>query len=616
MRNSLLRSYRYLQKYWRLIWGAYAATLAAQGISLIVPQFIRWIIDQGIRQENLGLLAWSAVGLLALTLVKGVFTYVTGAWSETASQSVAYDLRNDIQRKLTSLSFSFHDTTETGELLSRAVQDVERIRFLTGRATLRIIEAALMLVGTVVILFWMQPLLAGLVTLAMPLLIFQALHFGRRFRPLSLVIQKQLAVLTTMVEQNLRGSRVVKAFAQEDNEIKRFAEQNNEWLRLSVEGARLQAVHAPLLLLIANLGVVFIIWYGGNQVIQGMLSLGSLVAFTTYLGQLVEPVRRLGMIIPAMAIAASSGERVFEILDAVPDVQDAPDAAPLPQLKGHVQFERVAFSYGSNRKYTRVLQDISFEAQPGQIVALLGPTGSGKSTIISLLPRFYDPTAGIVRIDGHDLRQVTIRSLRTQIGIVMQETTLFATTVRQNIAFGRPTASEEEIFAAAQAAQAHEFILHMPQGYETHVGERGVTLSGGQKQRIAIARALLMDPAILILDDATASVDTETEQLIQKAFERLMEGRTTFVIAHRLSTVRKANLILVLEQGRIAARGTHETLLGESPLYTEIYNRQLKPQETHLPSPAGLVASPSAMQTSQPSPPQIDNLRSPKGGGK
>lgn len=577
--NALWRAYQYLRPYWRLILGAYLATLAAQGISLIVPQVIRWIIDQGIRQQNLSLLAGSAAGLLVITLIKGIFTYGVGVWSETASQSVAFDLRNDIQRKLTSLSFSFHDSTETGELLSRAVQDVERIRFLTGRATLRIIEAITMLIGTVVILFWMQPRLAALTTLAMPLLIFQALRFGRRFRPLSLQIQKQLAVLTTTVEQNLRGNRIVKAFAQEENEIARFEAQNDEWLRLSVLGARLQAIHAPLLLLIANLGMVLIIWYGGSQVIEGALSLGSLVAFTTYLGQLVEPVRRLGMIIPAMAIAASSGERVFEILDAVPDVQDAPDAIPLPPLKGHVQFDHVSFSYGNNQKYTRVLHDISFEVQPGQIVALLGPTGSGKSTIISLIPRFYDPTSGVIRIDGYDLRRVTIRSLRTQIGIVMQETTLFAATIRQNIVFGKPDASEEEMIAAAQAAQAHDFIMQMPQGYDTRVGERGVTLSGGQKQRIAIARALLMNPAILILDDATASVDTETEQLIQQAFERLMEGRTTFVIAHRLSTVRKADLILVLDQGRIVARGTHETLLAESPLYAEIYRRQLQPQE-------------------------------------
>ena len=582
MKNSLIRAFLYLKPYWKLIAVAYLAMLAMQGLNILLPQIIRWIIDEGIDQGNLSLLGWSVAGLLGLTLLKGVFTYLEGQLSETASQSVAYDLRNSIQRKLTSLSFSFHDASETGELLSRSIQDVERIRFLTGRAALRLLEGALILTGTGVVLFWMQPRLAALVTLTMPLLIFQAYRFGRRFRPLSLEIQKQLAVLTTTVEQNLRGSRVVKAFAQEDAEIGRFDQENNQWFGLSSLGARLQAINAPLLILIANLGTVLIMWYGGSLVIQGQLSLGELVAFITYLGQLVEPVRRLGLIIPALAIASSSGERIFEILDVAPDVRDVPGARPLPPVQGLVRFEKVSFGYDKSQKLVRVLKDIDFEAKPGQVVALLGATGSGKSTVISLIPRFYDPTSGRVTIDGQDIRQITIRSLRTQVGIVMQESALFGTSIRGNIAFGRPEATEEEIIAAARAGQAHEFILQTPQGYDTEIGERGATLSGGQKQRVAIARALLMDPRILILDDATASVDTETEHLIQEAFERLMQGRTTFVIAHRLSTVRRADLILVLDKGQIAARGTHESLLRESALYQDIYEKQLKPQETEI----------------------------------
>jgi ATP-binding cassette subfamily B protein len=382
-----------------------------------------------------------------------------------------------------------------------------------------------------------------------------------------------------VVEQNLRGSRVVKAYAQEPAEIARFEQQNDIWFNLSSRAARLQAVQAPLLLLIANLGTVLIIWLGGSMVVQGQLSLGELVAFTTYLALLVEPVRRLGLVIPAVSIAASSAERIFEILDAIPDVKDTPGARPLPALQGHVRFEAVSFAYGKSQKLARVLREVDFEARPGQVIALLGPTGSGKSTVISLIPRFYDPTAGRVLIDGQDIRQVTIQSLRKQIGIVMQETILFAASVRENIAFGRPEAAESEIIAAAQAAQAHSFIERMPQGYSTRIGERGVTLSGGQKQRLAIARALLMDPRILILDDATASVDTATESQIQQAFVRLMQGRTTFVIAHRLSTVRRADLVLVLDNGRIAACGTHETLLASSALYAQIYQKQLAPQE-------------------------------------
>jgi ABC-type multidrug transport system fused ATPase/permease subunit len=578
MRRTLLRAFAYMRPYRRLMAGTYLSMLAVLGLTIVMPQFIRWIIDQGIRQQDPALLGWSVAGLLGLTLIKGVLTYTEGLWSEIAAQGVAYDLRNDIQRKLTSLSFSFHDASETGELLSRSVQDVERIRFLTGRAALRLLEGGLMLIGTAVVLFWMQPRLALVVTLTMPVLVYQALRFGRRYRPLSLQIQKQLGVLTTQVEQNLRGNRVVKAFAQEQAEIERFDHENGRWFNLAVTGARLEAINEPLLLLLANLSMVLVVWYGGNLVVTGELSLGALVAFTTYVTQLVDPVRRLGLIIPAVAIAASSGERVFEILDAVPDVRDEPGAQPLPRVQGHVRFEGVAFSYGGRSQLLRVLQDIDFEARPGQVVALLGPTGSGKSTIISLIPRFYDPTAGRVTIDGQDVRHATIRSLRTQVGIVMQETILFAGTVRQNISFGRPEAGEAEIVAAAEAAQAHAFITQMPEGYDTRVGERGVTLSGGQKQRLAIARALLMDPRILILDDATAAVDPETESLIQQAFARLMEGRTTFVIAHRLGTVRRADLILVLDHGRIAARGTHAQLLQSSPLYAEIYRRQLQPQ--------------------------------------
>jgi ATP-binding cassette subfamily B multidrug efflux pump len=577
--STLNRVYRYLHRNARLAITAYLALLGVMALNLAIPQFIRWMIDQGIEQQQSNLLIFGALGLLLLTLVKGVLTYIEGKYAEIASQNVAYDLRNEIEHKLTSLSFSFHDQIETGDLLSRAIQDVERIRFLTGRATIRLLEGVLVLLTSAIILLLMQPRLALLVIATMPLMALQALRFGRNFRPLAIQIQKQLGVLTTRIEQNLRGIKIVKAFAQENAEIAHFNRVNDEWFNLTRRAGYLESVSAPLLLLIANLGMVFIIWYGGILVISGELTLGELVAFTAYLGILVEPVRRLGMIIPVLAIANSSAERIFEILDAVPDVRDAPDAQPLTQVRGRIEFENVSFSYRSRETLAAVLHGVSFETRPGQVVALLGPTGSGKSTIISLIPRFYDPTGGRIMIDGLDTRKIKLNSLRSQIGIVMQETTLFAGTVHENIAFGRPDASEAKIKEAARAAQADDFISQMPQGYETRVGERGVTLSGGQKQRIAIARALLMDPHILILDDATASVDTETERLIQQAFANLMQGRTTFIIAHRLSTVRRADQILVLERGRIAARGTHEELLQGSPLYREIYERQLRPQE-------------------------------------
>jgi ABC-type multidrug transport system fused ATPase/permease subunit len=589
----LWRCFGYLRPYWRTTAGTYAAMLGIIGISLLTPQFIAWIVDQGIRGENRRVLAWSVVALLGLTLVRGVITFLQGRWSEVASQGVAYDMRNAIYEKLAALSFAYHDRTETGQLLSRAIQDVDRIRFLTGRAVLRLIESGLLALGTLAVLLWMNPTLALLSMAVLPLLSFRAYAFGRRLRPFSLAVQQQLAVLTTRLEQNLRGARVVKSFAQEDAEIERFSKENDEWFDLSVTSSRLQAINNPLLDLIANIGGVVIIWYGGWQVIQGQLTLGELVAFNTYLVQLLQPVRRLGLIIPAISMAATAGERIFEILDTPSAVTDAPDAYPLPPVQGHVRLEQVSFAYFGRHQ---VLQDIDLEIAPGRVVALLGATGSGKSSVFNLIPRFYDPTSGRITIDGHDLRRVTLASLRDQIGIVLQETTLFAATLRENIAFGRLNASEEEIIAAAQAAQAHEFIMTMPEGYETEVGERGVTLSGGQKQRIAIARALLKDPRILLLDDATSSVDTATERQIQRALARLMQGRTSIVIAQRLSTIRLADLIVVMEKGRIAARGTHEELLRTSPLYAQIYHQQLRPQEERLdrtPSAIGLYTAPA-----------------------
>jgi ATP-binding cassette subfamily B multidrug efflux pump len=549
--------------------------------NMINPQLIRWAIDNGMRIGNTSKLTLAVAALLLLVVIKGLFTYFQGLWTEVASQNVAYDLRNEIQRKINLLSFSFHDQAEAGDLLSRAIQDVERIRFLTGRATFRVTEGVFLMVLTAAVMVWMNPRLGLLAILAMPLLAFQSIRFGRVFRPLSTQIQKQLGVLTTRVEQNLRGARVVKTFAQEDAEIVRFEHENSRWFDLSAYAARLQSFNMPLLHLIANVSSVVILWYGGTLVINHQLTLGELVAFTTYVAQLVAPVRYLGNILPAISMASASAERVFEILDTVPAVREEPNAPVLGVTRGHVLFENVSFSYG---RHSGVLRGISFEAMPNQVIALLGQTGSGKSTIVNLIPRFYDPTDGRITIDGQDIRGVTINSLRGQIGMVLQETTLFAASIRENITFGKPDAVQEEIEAAARAAQAHDFIKQTPNGYDTEVGERGITLSGGQRQRLAIARAILTDPRILILDDATSSVDAETEYLIQLALERVMHGRTTFVIAHRLSTLQRADLILVLEKGRIVARGKHEELLKTSPLYLKIYEQQIKPAKAHAKS--------------------------------
>jgi ATP-binding cassette subfamily B multidrug efflux pump len=569
----LLRCLAFLRPYWKLTAGSYVLFLGITVLTLLVPQLMRRIIDSGIRTGDMGFITWNVLLLLGLVLIKGVMSFFQGRWTEMASQGVAYSIRSRIHAKLASLSFSYHDKTETGELLSRSIQDVERIRFLTGRALQRILEGIVLFLGTAVVLFLMNPRLGPLALVSMPFITVLAFTFGRRFRPLSLSIQKQLAVLTTRIEQNLRGARMVKAFAQEEEEIRRFEGENERWFLLSRSAARLRALNIPVLQMLANVGVIFIIWYGGRLVIQGGLTLGEMVAFTAYLSQLAVPVRRLGMVIAVLAQAAASGERILEILDARSEVRERPHARELGRIRGHVRFEEVCFSYFNRLP---VLSGISFEARPGQLVALLGITGSGKSSIINLMPRFYDPTAGRILIDGTDIREVTLQSLRSQIGVVLQDTTLFAATIRENIAFAAPAATDEEVVRCAEAAQAHEFIAELPDGYDTYVGEQGRTLSGGQKQRLAIARALLCDPRILILDDATASVDTETERLIQRALENLMAGRTSFVIAQRLSTVLKADLILVLHEGRIVARGTHRELIRSSGIYADIYNRQLK----------------------------------------
>ncbi|HOU13820.1 MAG TPA: ABC transporter ATP-binding protein [Anaerolineae bacterium] len=572
----MLRCFGYLRPSWKLMVGAYLTMLIISALGVANPQLLRWGIDRGIKAGDMGVLGWAVLGVLGLTLLNGVLSFFQGRWTELASQQVAYDMRNDIHRKLSTLSFAYHDQAETGQLLSRAIQDVDRIRFMTGRATLHLINGVITFFATTAMMLTMNPRLTLLAMLTTPLLFYQTFTFARKIRPMWLALQQQMAILTTRLEQNLRGMRIVKGFAQEPAETARFEAENATWFQIAANSARLQSINGPLMGLITNIGSIFILWYGGRLVIEGGLTLGELVAFTAYMGQLAGPVRMLGRVIPAIVQAIACGERIFDILDAESEVKESPDAIVLPEVRGHVRFENVSFAYFGRHK---VLENVTLDVPPGQIVALLGATGSGKTTIINLIPRFYDVTAGRVTVDDYDIRDVTLNSLRAQIGIVLQETTLFADTIRANIAFGRPDATEDEIVAAAQAAQAHDFILEMPEGYDTKVGERGVTLSGGQKQRIAIARALLKDPRILILDDAMSSVDTETEQLIQMALERLMRGRTSFVIAQRLSTVRLADQILVLEHGHIVAQGTHEELLHTSGLYVEIYQRQLRPQE-------------------------------------
>ncbi|HIE38773.1 MAG TPA: ABC transporter ATP-binding protein [Anaerolineae bacterium] len=582
--RPLLRTLRFLRPYWADALGAFLSLLISGGAGLAVPALLQRAIDQGIVTPQLQVAIWTGLTIVGVALARSIFTFLQGFLSARASQSVAYDLRNRLYAKIQSLSFSYHDRAQTGQLLTRATSDVERVRMFIGMGLIHFLSALVMMVGSLALLFITDWQLALIMLVLTPLTMGVFALFASRARPLFVEVQRRLGRLNTVLQENLAGIRVVKAFVREPHEARRFGETNRLLYEKSLEVGRLISMAFPLIFLIANLATLVVIWAGGLQVIGGQLSVGQLVAFNNYLLMTMFPMMMLGAILAMISQAAASAVRVFEILDTRSEVKEAPDARPMPPIEGRVGFEHVTFRYFESGE--DVLKEVSFDAEPGQKVALLGATGSGKSTIINLIPRLYDVTEGRVTIDGIDVREVTLESLRRQIGIVLQETTLFTGTIRENISFGRPEATMEEVVAAAKAAAAHEFITSFPDGYETEVGERGVTLSGGQKQRIAIARALLMDPRILILDDFTSSVDFETELQIERALAGLMEGRTSFVIAQRISTVRRADLILVLDQGQIIARGTHEELLQESPLYAEIYSSQLEPDVVEQAMPA------------------------------
>lgn len=586
----LLRVLGFLGPYKRTAIGAYVSLLAITGFNLLTPLILRSAVDDGITKGQVSVIQVAAALLIGLTLVKSVFSFLQGYLSEVASQGVAFDLRSRIYEHLQRLSFSYHDHAQTGQLMARATSDVEVIRMFTGRGFIALANIVVMVVAVAAVLFSMNWRLAIASCLAFPFLFYTANRFNTTFRPLSLRIQQELAVLTTILQENLAGMRIVRAFAREPEQIATFTEQNDRLLDLNLDASKVQRQAIPLMDLISNLTTVVVLWYGGSLVVQRSLTLGELVAFNTYLALLVMPIRRMGFLVAMLSRAIASGERVFEILDAKSEVVEAPDAVDLPAIEGRVSLENVTFRYTG---LETVLRDVTFEASPGQMIALLGGTGSGKSTIINLIPRFYDVSAGAVLVDGWDVRKVKIESLRKQIGIVLQETVLFSGTIRENIAFGRPDADLDVVMDAARAARAHDFVTSFPDGYETLVGERGVTLSGGQRQRIAIARALLLDPAILILDDSTSSVDMETEYLIQQALDVLMKGRTSFVIAQRISTVRKADQILVLDKGRVVARGRHEELIEESGLYAELYELQLKAEREAVAPQNGRARVPS-----------------------
>jgi ATP-binding cassette subfamily B protein len=522
-------------------------------------------------------LTYALIAIVIFAVLRGLFAFLQAYWAEKNSQAVAYDMRNDLYAKIQNLSFSYHDKNQTGQLMIRATDDVEKVRLFIGQGLLQLVGAVMLLSGTVIILFTSNVSLAWT---AMPILPIAMVMFGifaSLAQPMFVRVQQKLSHLNTVLQENLAGIRVIKAFTREKEQQKKFHEAADATMNQAIAVSRLFTFLFPVVFLIANLGQAAILYVGGKQIIAGTLSLGAWQEFSLYLLYLFFPIAQFGFIITQLGQAGASAERIFEILDAKSDIVEKGDAITLPEVTGTVKFEDVTFRYFSGSD--PVLSNVTFEAKPGERIALLGATGSGKTTIINLLPRFYDPSEGRITIDGHDLRDVTLDSLRARIGIVLQETTLFSGTIRENIAFGKPEATIEEVEAAAKAAAAHDFIMSFPEGYSTHVGERGATLSGGQKQRVAIARALLLNPRILILDDSTSSVDLNTEAEIQKALDILMQGRTSFVIAQRISTVINADKILVLDRGEIVAQGVHVDLMENSPIYAEIYNSQLLADE-------------------------------------
>ena len=573
--GALWRALAFLRSYKRESIGAAVALMLVSGANLLAPLLVGRAIDDGIAQGRPDVLFVVVGGLVGVALARGLFTFLQGYLAERASQGVAYDLRDALFERIERLSFSYYDRVQTGQLVQRITNDVEQVRSFAGSGVVQLANAFVMLFGAAALLFYLDPTLALVALAVVPLIALLLVRFVRLIRPLFQQVQQTLGRLNSVLQEDLSGVRVIRAFAREDYETARYGAVNDELLDKNLQTVQVFSNNFPFVFLLANLGTLAIVWFGGWQVINDRLSIGELVAFNTLLGFMLFPILTIGFLSASISRAGASANRVFEVLDAPLEVTDKPDAHPLPPIHCRVEFDGVSFRYpGSGRE---VLSDINFAVEPGSTVAILGTTGSGKSTLVNLLPRFYDVTNGAVRLDGHDVRDVTLSSLRSQIGIVLQEARLFSGTVRDNIAFGKPDATEDEVRAAAEAAQAGDFVHALPEGYGTVIGERGVGLSGGQRQRIAIARALLVDPRLLILDDSTSAVDAETEAAIQETLDHLMreKHRTVFVIAQRISTVRDADLIIIVDEGTIAAMGTHEELRRDSELYNEILGSQL-----------------------------------------
>lgn len=571
-----LRILSYIKPYMhRLIFAMFCTIMAAAG-NLYIPWIIKDMIDEVLADKNGTMLNWIAASIIAIFVVRGLFWYGQNYLMSYVGQSVIIDIRAAVFKKLQRLSVSFYDKNKTGTIMSYVTNDVNALQSAMVENTIEMITEGFILIGSVVAMIYLDWRLTLFTVCTFPVVLWFMEFFGKKIRKTGGRIQECTADITSVLQESVASARVIKSFVREDYEVDRFDVENRANFRANMKNAQLMATLTPVVELVAAIGVTMIIWYGGNNVINGTITAGSLVAFLTYAVNISNPIKRLTRVIGNIQKALAAAQRVFMIIDMPEEIAESRDAKQLPEVSGKVEFQNVSFAYDDKGN---VITDLSFSVKPGEVIAIVGPSGAGKSTIANLLPRFYDVNKGDIKIDGHSVREVTLDSLREQVGIVPQETMLFNGSVYNNILYGRLDATKEEIEAAAKASNAHDFIMQLTDGYETKLGDRGVNLSGGQRQRIAIARAILKNPRILILDEATSALDTESERVVQEALDRLMVGRTSFVIAHRLSTVKNADKILVLEKGNLVESGTHDELLALDGLYAHLYKIQYRNKE-------------------------------------